>query len=230
VVGALRESIYFVIGSDFINRKRAVENIKSKIVNARDSRLNTHTYYSSEIDIDSLRNLLFSFSLYGRNVLIFKEAQKLSPRIKDFLYNNVQKTISNNYFIFELEKDYGYLKQDVKFIKDKFFGFLLKKASLFKVGAPQYELFLKDLMKAIRSSRLADAICVLDNIFAAAGSRQGLLGMQILGALSRDSAYLANSEEKRKRFNFIWHTERQLKGGKTPPRLALELLIVRLFS
>ena len=227
MVDVLRKSIYFVIGLDFINRKRAVEKIQSRIIDPKNSCLNTHIYYSEDIDRDNLRNLLFSFSFGGKKVVIFKEVQKLLSPIKDFLYNNIQKIITNNYLIFELNQDCWSFKQNRRFAKDKFFIFLFKQASVYKLASSRSELSLKYLMNLIRDRRLTDALYSLENIFNTA-AQENILGMQILGALSRNASYLYDLKIKKKYFNLIWNTERELKEGKLSARLSLELLIVKL--
>lgn len=220
--------LFLVIGTDFINRKRAVDSIKIRLLKKKDSFLNTHVYYSKDIDLNNLKDIVFSFSFTGSRVIILKGAQDLSREVKDFIYNNIKSIVANNYLIFELEKDSTALKNDRQFAKDKFFSYLMTRAYLFKISSFEEDVSIRRLMGMVRRNRLPESLYALERIFEKGGKGRDFLGIQILGALNREFSYFRNPLKKRKYFNLIWETERALKEGKVDQKIALQLLITKL--
>jgi len=224
----LKDRVFVVIGSDFLNRKRAIDNIKTKLLKKRELALNTQVLYAREIDLISLRELLFSFSFDGDRIIIFKEAQNLSKQVKDFIYKNLKSIIGNNYLIFDIERDYASLKKDKSFLKDRFFSYLFRYAYLLKLSSFKEDISIQKFLVMVRKNRVAQAIYILEKIFDIGSKKKEFLGIQILGALTREFSYIKNPLEKERYFNLIWETDRALKEGRVEPRLALELLVTKI--
>ena len=228
----LKTKVFLVIDSDFFKRKKVIDSIKKDLVKIKDPSLNTQVFYSKDIDLNNLKQALFSFSFDREKIVFFKGAQDLSKEIREFIHLNLKKIVNNNYLIFELEKDYLTLKQDKRFLADKLYGYLFKHASVY--GRKNYSpesISISSLMSMVRKNKLNESIYALEDIFAQGRTKKDLknvLGMQILGALTREFSYVRAPAEKERCFNLIWNTERALKEGSLEARLALELLITKL--
>ncbi len=220
--------VFLVVGSDFSRRRNAVDSLKRKLIPQKYSPFNERVYYSSEIELSKLRALLFNFSFNGERIVIFKEADKLNKDTKEFLYNNIKDVIKNNYLIFEIEREYFFLKGDRKFTDDKFFSFLMKTAYPIKLNSFTGIASIGKLMGMIKRKQLQDALYTLESIFSNAGKNKDYIGMQILGAMTANFSRADSPFKKRKYFNLIWSAERILKRRKIESKTALGFLITKL--
>jgi len=223
----MRKKVFIVIGLDFTSRKLAVDNLKKRLI-PQYSCLNFQVYYSRDVDFGNLRRSFSSFSFEKERIVVFKESEFLSKEIKDFLYDSMKDIIKSNYLIFELEKNYFFLKKEKQFMRDKFFSYLLKNACLIKITSFTGSTSISKLMDMIRNNKLQDALYALESVFDNAGKNKDFIGMQILGAITRGFAYVRNPTEKARCFNLIWDTERILKNRKIEDRAALQILITKL--
>jgi len=98
---ALKDRVFFVSGSDFEGRKLIIENIKKKTLAIGQTSLNILNFYPKEINIKDLQEKVLLSSFDEKRMLIFKDVYNLSKEVKDFLYNNLDKIVSNNYIVFE---------------------------------------------------------------------------------------------------------------------------------
>jgi len=224
----LRKRVFIVIGLDFVSRKSAIDSLKKRLLPLNNSCLSTQVYYGRDIDFDKLRSLFLSFSFEKERIVVFKESSFLSKEVKDFLHKNIKDIIKNNYLIFELEKNYFFLKKDKRFINDRFFNYIFKYASLIKIASFTSDTSIRKLMDTIRNNRLQDALYALESVFDNAGKNKGFIGMQILGAITTNYSYIHNPTERKRCFNLIWDTERMLKNRKIEDKTALQLLITKL--
>ncbi len=222
-----KTNIFFVIGSDFLSRKRAIDNIKSKFLQ-NNSLLNTHTYYSNEIDLYELRSSIFNLSLGGKKIIVFREAQHLSKEIKDFLLTNIKIIVKDSYLIFDIERDFSSFKQDKYFIRDGFFNYFFKRATVLKLSSFIKDVSIKKLIQMIKKNSLSEALYVLEGIFSSADKSRDIVGMQILGAITKSFSYINNPHKKKRCFDLIYRTERLLKERQIESKIALGLLITRL--
>ncbi|HIE35896.1 MAG TPA: hypothetical protein EYP89_01495 [Candidatus Omnitrophica bacterium] len=223
----LGERIFLVVGEDFFQRQRAIESIKKKI--PKSSSLNTITLYCREIDLKVLKENLFTFSFDKEKILIFKETQNLSSRVKDFLFKNIKKIITFNYVIFEIERDYQKLNKDKDFIKDKFFSFLFRKATPFKLSSFFLKASLEDFKLSIRRGDLNSSLFILEKLFKEVPKRKDILGMQILGILINEFGFLKNPYEKEKYFSYLWEADRKIKEKGIDSHLAITQALVKMF-
>ncbi|MFH1767599.1 MAG: hypothetical protein ABH858_00375 [Candidatus Omnitrophota bacterium] len=223
-----KKRVFFVVSADSINRRRTVENITIKILNKKDSSLNTHVFYGKDAHLDKVKELVLSFSFGRDKVIIFKQADTLPEDLKAFLRDNIKDMVSNNYFIFEIERDYFEFQGDKRLAKDKLFELLSKEAHVFRISSFSEQASIKKLLLMIRRKRLPEALSVLEDIFDQETKKEDFLGVQILGALTRQFSYMDNSLEKERCFNLIWQSERIIKEGRVEQKVALQLLITKL--
>ncbi|MCM8824382.1 MAG: hypothetical protein NC822_06910 [Candidatus Omnitrophica bacterium] len=223
----VKRRVFLVTGSDFLSRKRVLDNIKLRVLGDKYSPLNTSIIYSKDVEENKLKETLLNFPLIDNRVFIFKEADKLNKQLKDFLFNNLDKLVSNNYLIFEIESDYFYLKDYLP--KDNFFGYLLRRAQVIKTGSFEENFSISRFMRMLRINNLDGAFYTIEKIFED-NKNSEVLGMQILGAICKEFSYIDDHLGKEKVFNVIWETERALKEGRIEPLLALERLIIKILK
>jgi len=219
--------IFIVVGLDFASRKLAIDNLKKRLI-PQNSCLSFQSYYGRDIDLNKLRSFFLNLSFDKERIVVFKESSLLSKEVKDFLYKNVKEIIKNNYLIFEFEENYFFLKRNKRFIEDKFFGHILRYASLIKIASFTGDVSIRKLMDTIKSNKLQDALYVLESVFDNAGKNKDFVGMQVLGAITKSFSYMHNAAEKKRCFNLIWDTERILKNRKIESKTALQILITKL--
>ena len=224
----MKTRLFFVIGAEFSHRKRAIDGIKARLLKKKESSLNTRVFYAKEINLSNLRDVLFSFSFDRDKVIIFKESQNLDVKVKDFIYSNIKNILDANYLIFELEKDFFYVKNDRRFNKDKFFSFLLNNASLYRMNSFNEDISIKKLLSFIRKNNLNESLYILEKIFSSSQKAKDFVGMQILGALTREFSYTNNPLKRQKCFDLIWGADRALKQGRLGQKAAIQLLITKL--
>ncbi|UCC95132.1 MAG: hypothetical protein JSW40_10075 [Candidatus Omnitrophota bacterium] len=218
--------IFFVIGTDFLHRQRAIENIKTRILHNKSSPINTIIFYSKEIEMNDLRKKVLTFSFDKEKIIIFKNASALTMAIKKFFVENLKEITSSNYLIFEIEQDHRNVFQDTKLTKDKFFSFLLKRGTILRISSTLQRLTLDDFKRSIRRSDYARSFYILEKLFEKEKGKD--LGPQILGILVYEFSRTKNPHQKEKYFSYLWETDRAIKEKGVNSRLALEVLIARL--
>ncbi|MDD4182279.1 MAG: hypothetical protein PHT53_00440 [Candidatus Omnitrophica bacterium] len=224
-----KDRIFFISGSDFTGRQLIAENIKKKILQGSSGALNILNFYPKEINIKDLQEKVLLSSFDKKKILIFKDIYGLPKEIKDFLCNNFDKIISNNYLIFEAETD---TLRSKKISADKFFSFILARAACFKAGSSPYKASFDDFKKSVRQANAPQAIYVLDKLFEEKSSdnEKKTLGLQLFGVLVSEVSYLKNDILRRKYLNYLWETDRAIKERGFDPRFAIELFLSRACS
>lgn len=225
----IRERVFLISGTNFLQRQRAVENIKKRILKEKARSLNVLTFYGKEINIKDLGEKLFTISFGNDKIAVFKNFQDLPVEVRNFLFENLKRILSANYLIFETDKDYYQLQRDKKFTTDKFFIFCLKRAALFKVASTKEEPTIEDFIGSIRKDDLAASVYILEKLFKGS-SKDKILGPQIIGILTSKFSFLKNSVEKGKYFKYLWEADRAIKEKGLDPRLVIETLLVRVLG
>jgi len=221
--------VFLVIGSDFSNRKRAIESIRKKIPKEASPFLNDQTYYSKEIDLIALKSALLSFSFGGGRVMLFKDALTLSKDAKNIIFENIKVSAGLNHLIFEIDDDYYSASKSKKFTADPLFSMLLKQATVIKLSSFNNENLIRKLVIFLRNNDCSQSIYMLNRIFKETKNKT-FLGVQILGAVTREFSYTKDRSKKEQCFRLIWDTDRILKEGKADSQLALELLIAKIYQ
>ena len=216
--------VFFVCGSDFAGRRLIIENIKKKTLAAGQTSLNILNFYPKEINIKDLQEKVLLSSFDEKRMLIFKDVYNLSKEVKDFLYDNLEKIISNNYIIFEAESD---ALKSKKVSADKFFNFIANSAVCYKTSLSAPAPSFDDFKKSIRQNNIAQAIYVLAKLYEARSSdgEKKALGLQLLGILISEFSYLKNDILRKKYFNYLWEADRAIKERGFDPRFAIELFL-----
>ncbi|MFA5007656.1 MAG: hypothetical protein WC546_00300 [Candidatus Omnitrophota bacterium] len=222
-----KEKVFFVSGANFSGRRLIIENIKKKTLKGNISSFNILNFYPKEINLKDLQEKVLLSSFDKEKILIFKDAYNLPKEVKDFLYDNFSKAISNNYIIFEAEGNYSL--KNKKIASDKFFNFILSKAACYKADTKFYEISFDDFRKSIRQNNVTQAIYVLDKLFEekASDNEKKTLGLQLFGVLISESSYLKNDTLRKKYLNYLWEADRAIKERGLDPRFAIELFLSR---
>ncbi len=224
----LKNKVFLIVGEDFSSRKHAIESIKKKLARGRPSVFQVSTIYSDQTDLNGIKELLFTSSFGGERIVIFKDITSLDKEIKDFLYKNLNTVVSSNYLIMEIEFSPDQIYRDKRFTADKLLGYLLKYARIIRIRSFPESVSIKKLIFSLRDRKLDRSLYILEKIFSDTGVRTDALAMMVLGSLSREFSRLRLPVEKERCFLLLWDTERALKEGRVPPKLALELLITKL--
>ena len=225
----IREKVFLISGTNFLQRQRVVENIKKRILKVKASHLNVFTFYSKETSPKDLGEKLFTTSFGKEKIAVFKNSQDLSPAITKFLFDNFKRILSNNYLIFETDKDYYQFQKDRRFTNDKFFVSVLKKAALFRVVSTKDKPTMDDFTASLRKNDLATSVYILEKLFAG-GAKDKMLGPQIIGILVRKLSFLKNPTEKNRYFKYLWEADRAIKEKGLDSRLVIESLLVRVLG
>ncbi len=223
-----KESIFFVVGLDFSGRKRAIDNIKEKLLTKDISPFNIHIYYSKEVDLNKLMSIVFSVPMVGKRMIVFKNAHELKKDIKELFMKRIKEIVRYNYLIFDIEKDTSALREDRLFVNDKFFRYFVRRSTVLRISSFTPGISIRKLTSSIRKNSLEDSLYILENIFSNTDKNRDIVGMQIMGAITRSFSYVNNTLEKRRCFELIGETERLLKEKRIDSKTALELLITKL--
>ena len=225
----LKEKIFFICGQDFEQRRLITENIKKTILPVAPGSLLTLIFYAKEIDIKDLQEKISLISFDKNKILIFKDAESIPKAIKDFLLNNITKILSNNYILFETEKDY--FVNDRRIAQDKFLSFIFSNSLVFKAGKQAYQISFGDFINSVRSGDLSQALYILARLFETrtTDSEKKALGLQLFGVLVSEVSYLKDSGLRRKYLNYLLKTDRMIKEKGMEPRIAIELFLSRSF-
>jgi len=225
----IRERVFLISGTNFLQRQHAVENIKKRILKGKASSLNVFTFYGKEVKLEDLGEKLFTTSFGKERIVVFKDSQDLPSAVRKFLFDNLKRILSSNYLIFETDKDYYQFQKDKRFTNDEFFVSVLKRAALFRVVSTKETATIEDFIASLRKNDLATSVYILEKLFAG-GSRDKILGPQIIGILVRKLSFLKDPTEKDRYFKYLWESDRAIKEKGLDPRLVIEALLVRVLG
>ena len=221
------KKIFIVAGTDFLQRQRAIESIKKRILKDAPSLLSIFTLYSKEINPDQLRKNIFTLSFNKEKIVIFKNALKLSSPVKSFLFKEIKRIISNNYIVLEIEKDYYQFQKEND--RENFFRFAINQAAIFKVPSRTQDVSFEDFIKSIYRNDLGSSLYIMEKLFTGKNKDTGL-GVKILGVLISKFSRINIPLKRQVYFRYLWEADRSMKEKGINPRLTLETLLVRLFS
>ncbi|MFH1519238.1 MAG: hypothetical protein ABIE75_01525 [Candidatus Omnitrophota bacterium] len=225
----IRERVFLISGTDFLQRQHAVKNIKERILKGKHTSLDTIIFYGKEAKLEDLAEKLLTASFEKIKIAVFKNSQDLSPAIRTFLFKNLNKISSANYLIFETDKDYYQFQSDKKFSADKLFSFILKKAAVFRISSTREKNTIEDFMASVRRNDLATSVYILEKLFKES-SKSKLLGPQIIGILVQKLSYLRSPSEKERCFQCLWEADRAIKEKGLDPRLIIETLLAKVLK
>ena len=225
-----REKLFLVAGSAYSQRRLAVNQIKNKILaKEKFSGLNSVILYSKEIKPDDIKRQLLNFSFEKHRLVIFKNSFLLSAAVKKYILQNLDKIISHNYLIFEMERGFSQLQRDKKFSSDSLFTLLAKQATQYRIKSEDSDDSMNDFRQSIRRNNLASSLYAVEKLFNARPKDRGL-GPQILGILTYQLSYSKNPFQKKEGLLNIWEADRALKEKGLDARLVIETLLVKLLK
>lgn len=220
--------VFIVSGTDFFQRKLALDNIKKRLMPQKSGGLNILTFYSREIDIKVFQEKIFTFSFDREKIIVLKNADDLSRETKEFILENYKEIISANFIILEMDRDYWTLQRDKKIANDKFFSFIFKNAVSTNSGTAAKEVSWDDFKRGIRSRDLNSSMYCLERLFEKNNERE--IGPLILGILVREVACLRDFADREKKLSYLWEADRQIKEKGIDTKLAIEVLLTKLLT
>jgi hypothetical protein len=226
---SIREKVFLVCGGDFLQRQRALDSIKKRLLKNEPRPLASLTFYSKEINIKDLQEKLATASFDKKRILIFKDFSNLASRARSFLFDNFKKIVLSNYIIFETDSEYYYLQRSKKITADKLFAIVISKSAVYRVASPKRSASMQDFMDSVRRNDLASCLYILECLFEG-GAKEDALGPQIIGILTRKFSYHKNSSEKETYFKYLWEADRAIKEKGLGVRLIIEALLVKLIG
>jgi hypothetical protein len=225
---SVAKKTYLVIGGDSTDRGKIIQDIKSKIFGSKLNSLSTFTFYPHQIKLEELKKLLFNFGFASNRLVVFKEVDKLSSEVKEFILNNLSDVTSHNYFIFESPQNYFILTHSYKYTRDQFFKYLLKVSSVRKIDDFKEVVSINRIIKAVNKKNLPQAYYFLEKIFAQYPKKDNSLGIKILATMMRRLSF--PEAKQNKMLAAIWQAEKKIKDGLLDSKTALNLLILKIIS
>lgn len=225
----IRERVFLISGDNFSQCQQLLQNIKKKILLNNPAALNTVTIYSKEADVKSLQEKIFNVSFAKDKILIFKDFTSLKIKETEFIFANIEKILLSSYIVFETDKSQYYLTKSKKITNNSLFGFILKKARIFRADTFNKKFSIEDFMGSIRKNDLVSSLYILEKMITS-GSSDRVLGPQIIGILVGKFSYVNDPVEKSRALNLLWEADRAIKEKGIDTRIAIESLLVKLFN
>ncbi|MCM8787223.1 MAG: hypothetical protein NC935_04125 [Candidatus Omnitrophica bacterium] len=225
----LRNKFFFVIIPNFLKRKETVENLTKKILQNSPTSLNVLVLYSKELNLETFKNKTSFISFDSKKILIFKEITQLPPDVKDNFVENLTKLISNNYFIFETEKEYFDFIHDKRFSNDKFFKFLFQHATVIKASKANNISLFTEFKKYLNRADIEGTFYALEKLFSQYPN-DDKLSLQILGMLVFKASLIEDITRKEYYLDELFKLDRALKEKNIDAKLAIEKTITKLLT
>ena len=227
----LKQRVFSIIGTDSFGRQQAVRNIHTRILKDKPRSLNTHNIYGNEIELKVLQETLATVSFDSEKLVVFKDALKISAKIREYLHKNLKSILADNYLVFEMEKDYPQLIKEKRVIGDKLWSTVLKDGMVLKLASSKREVTIEDFKYALRKNNLSGTIYALEKLLGekSAGKERELAPF-ILGVLTAEISYRKDFHQKEQAFQHLWQADRQMKEKGLDARMVLEKLVIRLIT
>ncbi|MBN3039784.1 MAG: hypothetical protein JW867_01515 [Candidatus Omnitrophica bacterium] len=223
----IKTRAFLICGNDFYARKRAIENIKTRILKGKAGLLNTSVVFSKEIELKEFQENLLTRSLHDIQLFIFKDFLELPLLARNFLSENIKKILAAGFLIFESEKDYYFVAKELARAKDRLFSVLLKGLPPVRAGFSKRDLSIYDFIKSFERKDLQGCLYVLENLYAQS-PKQNQFGPQLIGVIVNNISKSAKSKQKQVCLSYVWDADRSIKEGGKDSRLILQTLLVKL--
>jgi hypothetical protein len=220
---------FCVIGTEFAQRQRALTKITHSLLGGRDSALNVNVLYAHEVEVESLRELVSRYSFGGEKIIIFKEAHMFSEKVKEYLLDEWDTLVTENSLVFDIEQDPAFLVKGRKYKDDRFLQHILKRSQLYKTYSYRKDILLYKLLWPLRKNDRAEALYILEKLFLEEPN-ESKLGMQVLCMLIKEFSRPEYQSRRQDYLTLVWETDRQIKERGLAPKLALSLLLTKIFS
>lgn len=227
---SIRDRVFLIFGSNFLQRQKIIENLKYKILKEKSASINILTFYGKEVELKDFQEKILTSSFDNIKILIIKDFSELPPPVRLYLLNNLDEILTGNYIIFETDKESYSLQGNKKIASDKFFSLIFKNSQVYRVSSFERKLSIEDFMGALRKNDLDSCLYVLENLFDGTTKDKGIAPL-IIGILVRKFSYpYLNSFNKEKCFEYLWKADRGIKEKGHDARLTIETLLIKLFT
>ncbi|MFH1772174.1 MAG: hypothetical protein ABH872_05085 [Candidatus Omnitrophota bacterium] len=225
----ISDRLYLVAGKDLRQRKMAIERIKQKISKETSACYSEYIIFGKDADCLSIKENVFTFSFTRGKILILRDPLKLSKDVKIILKNNLDKVLSVHYLIVESQDDYYYLQNSKKLASDELFGFILRNAQKVKISSSGPPNFMANFKKSIRAAGKEAVFLSLENLFKEVSNASDIAPL-ILGIMVNEVSAIKDKAKRLSCLEYIWRADRDIKEYGNDARVAVELLLIRLFN
>ena len=217
----VEKRILVISGRDFSTKKKHIEEFK-KALSLHYPSLALVNLFSQDISLFQLQKEMENIS-FSKRLFIFRNSEKLSPEIKDYLKKIIGEKRLRDFLIFDFDLDSS---QRERMKKDRFFSFLFRISPPFKTGGGLKDYTFSDLRLALVRGLPLQALEIIDYLLKK--GRKERISLQILGLMVKVFVDSAPSSLKSRNLKYIFEIERLIKEGKISFQLALELLVFKL--
>ncbi|MCF7907940.1 MAG: hypothetical protein K9L86_03590 [Candidatus Omnitrophica bacterium] len=224
----VRERLFLISGGNFDQRQRTLSGIKKRLFKEKDSPLDTFTFYGKEVELKGLNDKLLTASFGQRRMIIFRNFHQLASPVRKFIFKNIKRILLANYVVFDSDKEYYQLQRDKRFMSDSLFTLAIKQAAVYKVSPVKKDFSFQDLMSSLRKNDLNSSLYIIESLFRS-GSNAHMLGPQIIGVLVHKCSGFSNPRREIC-LEYLWEADRALKEKGVDSRLAIETLLVKIFT
>ena len=206
--------VYLFLGQDRDSKNTKIENAKNKLSASGVGDFNYDLLYAKDVSTNRLKEALNSVPVgVPRRLVVIKNPEDFSAANKEFILGYLKNPNQNSVIIFDCDESY------IK--KNAFLTGLSQLCQLVSFQSKrQANTF--DLFNAIIRGDTRQALNELSALLAAGNKPQMIMG-SIIGQFSQ-----SRQTNKLKTYEEILETDITIKTGKVKPRLALEILIVKL--
>ncbi|MDD5044018.1 MAG: hypothetical protein PHH69_04590 [Candidatus Omnitrophica bacterium] len=208
--------VYLFIGEDESAKKEKLQQIKSEFLNPASSEFNYDLLYAKETDVLSLQEILSRLPVNSpKRLVVLKEAQKSSQKIKDFLLEYVKAKHNDVILVLDIAR------QDAR---DSFLKGLSVHAKVINLGTAVYTSTFK-LCDDLERKRISAALGILHQLLS-----EGEKPERILGGLRYcwERNYGLNPREKARRLNLLLNCDIDIKRSRLKADFSLEKLLISL--
>ncbi len=220
---------HLICGGNPFKRRRIINNVKKEIFKSQGIVLRAITLYGADINLQSFKDLIFTFSFQKKKIILIKDFTSLVKPIRKFIIDNFTKILKNNYLIFDSDLPYLKLQKNKKMLTDDFFNYLFEEGAVHQFRPEPLEVNFDDFRKKLYKSDLDSCLFILEELLSKKGNNK-LLATQILGLITSKFSYLHESQKRKEAFNQLWQADRALKQSNIDVRLLLERLLIKLFA
>lgn len=213
----VKEGVYFFVGEDAVSKERKLRSIKRELNITKDIEDFNYTFYEAkDLKKDLLKERLLQLPQGAKKILIFiRRLERASFSLKEFLVHYVKEPFPHSLVVLDTEEP----------LSDEHLKDIAKYAFVFHFRVSK-RVTPFDLARATFKKNIAEALRILTELIEQ-GQRETRLLSSLIFYWQKKSIYLAKKKEI---FSLFLKTDIDIKLGRIKPKLALELLLVRLCS
>jgi len=209
-------------GTDYPSKKAVIDFVRTRYGGG--APVDLFPWYPDSLDRTHLEDTLRTAGFHLKRLIIFRAVQQFKNTIKDVIRTCIDQDLipDGTFLIFDFETE------DIPALsRDPFGEFLMQRFPLERVAhTAGDEASFKGLYAALRNRRRAEALA---NVKALLQDREEENAPQVMGLLINFIQHAA-LQHKDRAFALFWETDRRMKTGLCVPRVAVPLLLVKLFQ